>query len=351
MVRHEQISKSGMDARSRQLMRTLVGQYIQDGHPVGSRTLARCSGLDLSAATIRNVMADLEESGLVSAPHTSAGRVPTARGYRLFVDTLLRIDTLDAAQLTRIRPEVHAGDNTEDLIRSVSDRLSELTQFVGLVTAPREGALSLKHVEFLSLGPTKVLVILVLNGDEVQNRIIKTERSYRPSELENAANYLNQHFVGKSLKQIHAGLLEEIRQAKEQMGELMAAAVAVAEAALRPHYEKEMVVSGESKLMGYADFADLEQLRSIFEAFERKSEILHLLGECIHARGVQLFIGEESGFTAFGDCTIVTAPYSVDEEVVGMLGVIGPTRMAYDQVIPVVDATAKMLSGILNQTP
>ena len=338
-----------LDPRARHLLQALIAQYIRDGVPVGSRTLSRSAGLDVSPATIRNVMADLEDIGLVATPHTSAGRVPTAQGYRLFVDSLLQVEPLGEEQMAQIGQRLSPQLGTQGLISKVSEMLSAMTHFVGLVTVPRRDQFALRHIDFVALDPERVLVILVFTDNEVQNRIVHTRRAYTPSELEQTANYLNQHFAGQPLPMIRQRLLAELREARSEMNRLMEVAADVAESAFVPAGEDDMLVAGQTQLMGVQDLSDLDRLRDLFEAFSRKKELLQLLEGCSHAQGVRLFIGEESGVAPLGQCSVVTAPYMSDGRVLGVLGVIGPTRMAYDRVIPMVQATAHVLGTALNR--
>ena len=315
-----------------------------------TRTLARMAGLDVSPATIRNVMADLEEIGLVGAPHTSAGRVPTAHGYRVFVDSLLEIKPLEQAEIVRIQNSIPAIAGTQALLSNASSLLSGITHFVGVVTVPRREQFAFRHIDFVQVGGNRVLVILVFTDNEVQNRVIETARPYKASELEQIANYLNAQFAGLSLEEIRVRLVSDMSQARVDMDRLMASAIQVAEAALRVDSREDMLVSGHGNLVGLQDLDKVGPLRELFEAFQRKQELLRLLDHCIHAGGVRLFIGEESGFEALGQCSLVAAPYGTDGKVLGVLGVIGPTRMAYDRVIPVVQATARAVSNALNQS-
>jgi len=338
-----------LDARSRRLLQALIAQYIRDGTPVGSRTLSRSAGLDISPATIRNVMADLEEIGLVATPHTSAGRVPTVQGYRLFVDSLLQVEPLDDAQMAQLGQRLSPQLGTQRLIGKVSELLSAMTHFVGLVTVPRRDQFALRHIDFVALGPERVLVILVFTDNEVQNRVIHTRRAYTPAELEQTANYLNQHFTGLPLTAIRQRLLLELREARNEMNRLLAVAADVTASAFAPVEEDDMLVAGQTQLMGVQDLSDLDRLRELFDAFTRKKELLQLLEGCANARGVRLFIGEESGVAPLDQCSLVTAPYGADGRVLGVLGVIGPTRMAYERVIPMVQATAQVLGTALNR--
>jgi heat-inducible transcriptional repressor len=338
-----------LDPRARHLLRALISQYIRDGQPVGSRTLARQAGLDVSPATIRNVMADLEEFGLVAAPHTSAGRIPTAQGYRVFVDSLLELHDLDDRELEHLRRELPvSGAGTHSLLSNVSALLSGITHFVGLVTVPRREQFAFRHIDFVPLPERRLLVIVVFTDNEVQNRVIDVPREFAPNELEQIANYLNAQFAGLTLDEIRARLLREMAQARADLDRLMATAIALADAALRVDGGPDVLVSGQTNLMGVQDLADVERLRELFDAFQRKQEILRLLDACSHANGVRLFIGEESGVGAMGACSLVAAPYGANGKVLGVLGVIGPTRMRYDRVIPVVRATAQLLGGALN---
>ena len=339
-----------LDARARQLLRTLIAQYIADGQPVGSRTLARQSGLDVSAATIRNVMADLEEIGLLSAPHASAGRIPTAQGYRVFVDSLLEFKPLDGPQIEQLRRELPTQGATEDLLNGVSSLLSDVTHFVGVVTVPKREEFPFRHIDFVPLGGNRVLVILVFTDNAVQNRVVATQRAYSASDLEQVANLLNANYAGLRMTEIRERLLREMREASHHLHQLMVAAADVTGQAFPGQPGADMLVAGQVNLMGSQGLADMDRLRDLFEAFARKRDLLLLLENCASAEGVRLFIGEESGFTALDGCSLVTASYGVDGRALGVLGVIGPTRMAYQRVIPVVQATAQILSGALNQS-
>lgn len=346
------ISYSGqhpLDARSRSLLRSLIAQYIAEGQPVGSRTLAKSSGLDVSPATIRNVMADLEEAGLVAAPHTSAGRVPTAQGYRVFVDSLLELRPLAEPEVDQLRRELPTDAATPDLLGSATSLLSDMTHFVGVVSVPRREEFPFRHIDFVPLDAGRVLVILVFTDGQVQNRVIATQRTYGASELEQIANYLNQNFAGMRIDDIRVRLLREMRDERARLNSLLAAAVEVAEQAFQTSPGSDMLVTGQTNLMGKQDGSDVDRLRELFEAFQRKRDLLQLLERCARADGVRLFIGEESGFAALDSYSLVTAPYGVGGRVLGVLGVIGPTRMAYERVIPVVQATAGIISGALKR--
>ncbi|MCZ6525518.1 MAG: heat-inducible transcriptional repressor HrcA [Gammaproteobacteria bacterium] len=337
--------------RSLHLFRALVEHFIEDGQPVGSRTLARDSDLDLSPATIRNVMADLEDLGLLHSPHTSAGRVPTVKGYRLFVDSLLRVDKLDAAQIERIVSEMDIEGNIHDLMERTSSLLSDITNLAGIVMLPRAEHQELQHVEFVSLSDNRVLVILVVSDQEIQNRIIQTARCYTQAELQQSSNYVNSLYSGKDLQTVRAEILKELQGMKEDVSELMQTAIEMAQKAIiQTELKDDYVLAGQTNLMDVAELCNVETLKKLFESFNRKRDILHLLEQSIHARGVQIFIGEESGYDVLGECSIVTSPYEVDGQILGVLGVLGPTRMNYEKVIPIVDITAKMLGTVLNSS-
>lgn len=337
-----------LDTRSRTLLKVLVEHYIADGQPVGSRALSRYSGLDLSPATIRNVMADLEEAGFVASPHTSAGRIPTARGYRLFVDSLLTVQPLEARQLGRMEDALHATQ-PQQLIANASQLLSSLTHFAGIVMAPRRATPKIRQIEFLSLSEKRILLIIVTSDGDVQNRILLTEKAYTPSELVSAANYLNQNYAGLDFEQIRSRLHAELQQLRNDIAPLMQAALEAGDEALSndsDHY----VISGEKNLLDVEELSsNMKRLRQLFDLFDQKSGLVRLLDLSQRADGVQIFIGGESGIAPLDECSVVTAPYEVDGQVVGSVGVIGPTRMAYERVIPIVDITARLLSSALTQ--
>lgn len=336
--------------RALRLLKTLVESYVREGQPVGSRTLARDSGLDLSPATIRNIMTELEDRGIVASPHTSAGRIPTAKGYRLFVDALLTMREPDQAEVMRLKSQFSQGADVEHLLGSASSMLSGITRMAGVVMAPRRELTVLRQIEFLPLsGDNRVLVIVVTNQHQVQNRIIHTPRRYSESELQQVANYLNATFAGKDLHVIRSALLSEMDAARTTMNDMMRTAVTMAEKVFVSPAEADYVVAGQTNLMDFAELSSVETLRQLFDAFSQKRDMLHLLDQCLRAEVVQVFIGAESGYKAFDECSIVAAPYEIDSQVVGVLAVIGPTRMAYDRVIPLVDITAKLLGAALNQ--
>jgi heat-inducible transcriptional repressor len=340
------MNQSGISERAQRLFKRLVELYIRDGQPVGSKTLSQAF-FSLSPATIRKVLSDLEEQGFLTSPHTSAGRIPTTQGYRFFVDSLLSIHHLEAVE-ERVQATLHQDQSMDSLIMETSALLSELTHMVGIVTLPQSEQLILRHVEFLSLSDNRVLVILVFNEREVQNRIIVTDRSYTASELTQASNFLNQHFSGKELFAARHELLQSLNYDRAQVDSLMKAVVDVASKAfvVTPP-QKEYVLAGQQNLLK-EPASSVRQLQRLFEAFTQKQQILGLLDQCLQTEGVQMFIGEESGYDAFREHSVVTTQYKVEGKTVGVVGVIGPTRMQYDKVIPVVELTAKVLSTLLN---
>jgi heat-inducible transcriptional repressor len=340
-----------LDARTRRLLRTLIAQYLVDGEPVGSRTLSRSSGLDVSPATIRNIMADLEEAGLVSSPHTSAGRIPTPRGLRLFVDSLIELKPLPQDEMARLQRELPPGSSTTlDLLGNASTLLSAMTRFAGVVTVPRQVDFPLRHIDFVPLPDARVLVILVFTDNQVQNRIVQMAEPLDGRELEEAANYLNAQFAGFRVDDIRAHLLSELREAGSELNRLLSSTMELATASFAPQAGgNDVLVSGQTNLMAYSELSNLQRLRELFDAFQQKNELLQLMEVCARAPGVRLFIGEESGFTALDGCSVVTASYGAQGRVLGAVGVIGPTRMAYERVIPVVQATAALLSDALNR--
>jgi heat-inducible transcriptional repressor len=297
-------------------------------------------------------MADLEEHGFVSSPHTSAGRVPTDKGYRLFVNTLLRYQPPGVAEIAELRRNLQsrAGD-PKALVTAASQLVSSLTHLAGVVTVPRETHAALSQIEFVGLSGNRVLAILVVNGNEVQNRVLQLERHFSAEELRRASGYLNDQFRGQELAGVRMQLVEQLQETREQMNRLMMDAITLAQRAFAEHpgeREADMVIAGETNLMGFAELSNVDRLRRLFEAFNEKHDILHLLDQSLHGEGVQIFIGHESGYTILDDCSVVAAPYTQDDRVVGVLGVIGPTRMAYERVIPLVDIAARMLGSALN---
>jgi len=335
-----------LDERSRLLLKRLIEQYIVEGQPVGSRSLSKLSGLELSPATIRNVMADLEEAGFVSSPHTSAGRVPTPRGYRFFVDTLMTVQPLQAEQTQRMEGQLQIAE-PQRAIQTAAQLLSSLSTFAGVVLSPRRTS-SFRQVEFMRLSERRILMIVVSPEGDVHNRVLLVERPYSQTQLVEAANVLNRHYAGLTFEQVRSRLRGELSALRQEMTDLMEAAVqAGAEEVERTD---PVVISGERNLLEVNDLAtDMEKLRALFDLFEHKTRLLRLLDTSAHAHGVQIYIGGESELVPLDELSMVLAPYEVDGKVVGTLGVIGPTRMAYERVIPIVDITAKLLSNALSR--
>jgi heat-inducible transcriptional repressor len=330
-----------LDDRAKLLLKALVERYIADGQPVGSRTLSRASGLELSPATIRNVMSDLEELGLIASPHTSAGRIPTARGYRLFVDTMLTVqrDQLPSASL--------APDQPQRVIANAAHLLSNLSHFVGVVMAPRRSSV-FRHIEFLRLSEKRYLVIIVSPEGDVQNRVVFTESDYTQTQLVEAANFLNANYAGLAIEQVRERLKGEVEQLRNEIAQLMQAAVQATSEALSESQD-EVVISGERNLLAVSDFSsDMTHLRRAFDLFEQKTQLMRLLEISSQAEGVRIYIGGESQVVPFEELSVVSAPYEVDGQVVGTLGVIGPTRMPYDRMIQIVDITSKLVSNALS---
>ena len=337
-----------LDARAQTLLKALVERYIADGQPIGSRALSKLSGLELSPATIRNVMSDLEEMGFIASPHTSAGRVPTPRGYRMFVDTLLTARQPEPAEL---ESQLHSRMQTNapnKIISNAAQVLSSLSQFAGVVMTPRHESV-FQQIEFLRLSEKRILLVIVSPTGEVQNRLMLTDVDYTPSQLIQAANYINQNYAGHSFDDVRHRLQGELRQLRDDMTRLMQAAVEAGSDAMADGSE-EVVISGERNLLSVADLSsNMTSLRKLFDMFEQKTGLVQLLDVSSKATGVQIFIGGESQLVPMEEMSVVTAPYEVNGRIVGTLGVIGPTRMAYERVIPIVDITAKLLSNALSQ--
>lgn len=339
-----------LNDRAQHLLKVLVERYINEGQPVGSRSLARDAGINLSPATIRNVMSDLEDMGLITSPHTSAGRMPTASGYRLFIDTLLTVRPLQQTVVQQIRDDLKLFDSQGDLLETASRLLSTATHMAGLVTLPRRQSKAFNHIEFLSLSERRLLVILISDQQEIQNQIIQAPRDFTASELQAAANFLNSRFAGTSIKSVRETLLREVKETRQRLSQEMLDAAAITELALedRNTRRKPLYVSGETNLMDFSELANMEQFRSLFETLHQREEMVHLLDRCIESPGVKIFIGEESGHRALDQCSLVTSSYSINDQAVGVLGVVGPTRMEYERVIPLVDLTAKLVGAALN---
>ena len=342
-----------LNERAQQLLRALIENYIRDGQPVGSRVLSRESGLSLSSATVRNVMADLEELGFVKSTHTSSGRVPTDKGYRFFVDTLLHVQPLENAAVTELRRQLDAGhDSSKSLISAASQLLSSVTHLAGVVTLPHTRQAAITQIEFVALSENRVLAVLVLDDREVQNRILQLDRHFSSEELKRAANYLNEHVRGRTLSQVRQEIVRQMQETRESMNQVMTDAISVAQKVFEIDSQSEgrieYVIAGETNLMGVAELSSVERLRRLFEAFNEKRDFLHLLDQSIRSERIHIFIGQESGYQVLDDCSVVTAPYGAGDSVMGVLGVIGPTRMAYERIIPIVDMTAKLLGAALN---
>ncbi|HMV38067.1 heat-inducible transcriptional repressor HrcA [Plasticicumulans sp.] len=345
------VPASQLSDRAQLLLKALVQRYIEDGQPVGSRTLAKNTGMDLSPATIRNVMSDLEELGFLRAPHTSAGRVPTVRGYRFFVDTLMQVRPLENAAVQSMERELRGAHSTHGLVQSASTLLSGLSHMAGIVMIPRRDSVTLRQIEFLPLSERRVLAIIVVNEREVQNRILHVSRDYTRTELTEAANYLNRLFAGHDLQQVRAQLLAELQAAELEANDLLQRVAEMAEQALSPEARElpdDFVLAGQTNLMGFSELADVQRLRGLFEAFTHKRDLLGLFDQCLRADGVQIYIGDESGYEVLDECSVIAAPYGCPGQTLGVLGIIGPTRMAYERVVPLVDVTAKLLSAALN---
>ena len=337
-----------LNDRAQVLLKTLVERYISDGQPVGSRSLQQYSGLDVSSATIRNVMADLEEMGLVRSPHTSAGRVPTGLGYRLFIDTLMVVQPLDSVRVQQLESQLKP-DNTSRLITQASNLLSELTHFAGVVATPKRASIKVRQIEFLRLSETRVLLIIVMPDGEVENRVLLTHKDYTQAQLTEAGNFLSQHYADCSFADLHQRVQNELRQLQHDMTALMSAAMAASNAVIASKQE-DYVISGERNLLRSNDLAtNMDQLRGLFNVFEQKTELLQLLDAGRHAPGVHIFVGNESGLAGLNECSVVSAPYASNEQIVGTLAVVGPKRMNYERVVPIVDITAKLLSNALAQ--
>ncbi len=340
-----------LNDRSQLLFKNLMGLYLNEGKPVGSTTLAKCSNVGLSPATVRNVMADLERMGLIHAPHTSAGRVPTSKGYRFFVDSLLTYQPLSSEGEEKIRQELAATLSQEALMSNVSQMLSGITGMASLVLMPNREQGVLRHIDFVALGETRVLVILVFSEQDVQNRIIELDSVVTADELVRIANFLNEQCVGMSLTKARESLIERMNHIRHTANECMLAVIEATDTVLTEQLEQQVpfLVSGQSNLFNYQELADTDKLKSLFRAFEQHTEILSVLDKSMQAQGVQIFIGEECGSQVYHDCSIVSKPYAVDGEVLGVLGVVGPSRMNYEKVVPHVDVMAKILGSLLKK--
>jgi heat-inducible transcriptional repressor len=336
-----------INERAQILLKTLVERYISDGQPVGSRALQQYSGLDVSSATIRHVMADLEEIGLVSSPHTSAGRIPTALAYRLFIDTMLVTKPLDSLRVQQMEHQLQP-DNPSRLIAQASNILSGLTQFAGVVATAKRDVVTVRQIEFLRLSEKRVLLIIVMPDGEVENRVLSMEKDYTQSQLTEAGNFLNQHYIGCSFMKIRENLRGELRQLHQDMSALMTAALTAGDQAEAKNAE-DYVISGEHNLLHVDELSgDMHRLRGLFNLFEQKTELLQLLEAGRKGQGIHIFVGSESGLASLDACSVVTAPYTANGKVIGTLAVVGPKRMNYERVIPIVDITARLLGNALS---
>ncbi len=339
-----------LNDRAETLLRSLIEIYINEGQPVGSRTLARQIKLNLSPATVRNVMSDLEDLGLIHSPHTSAGRIPTQKGYRFFVDSLLQVKPLEQLTLEEMQDKFSNESDPQLLLNKASELLSQVTHFAGVVLIPGQRSSLFRQIEFVKLASQRVLTILVTDDGRVQNRVIPTDRSYSASELVEAANFFNQVYAGTSLADVRRGLLKEMQKDSDEMHRITATALAVAGKLFDDEDDggDAVMLSGEENLFNVPDLCQIEKLQKLFDAFKTKQDLLDLLDRSMRVGGISIFIGGESGYQSLDDCSVVTAPYDHDGEIIGTVGVIGPTRMSYDEVIPVVDVTARLLSGALS---
>ena len=343
-----------LDNRAESVLKNLVETYIQQGQPVGSRTLSKLPQLDVSSATVRNVMSDLEELGLITAPHTSAGRIPTAQGYRLFVDSMIKCSTLTQTVISELTERFQQETDPEALLAHASDVLSELTQFAGVVVSPSHSMTRFHQLEFMRLSETRLLAILVTEDGRVQNRVLTTAHSFSDSELVSAANFFNSRYKGNTLDDVRRLLLNDMHHDNDEMHQLNKEAMQAASRVISEEdvsSQSDVVLSGEQKLLDVPDLCQIETLQKLFDAFKTKRDLLDLLDRSMKASGVSVFIGEESGYSALGECSVIASPYHADGTILGTLGVVGPTRMAYDEVISVVDITSKLLSQALTQTP
>ena len=334
--------------RARRILSAIIDKYIEEGIPIGSKSLSLADNIGLSPASIRNVMSDLEELGFIASPYTSSGRVPTSKGYRFFIDSLLKLQPVEATELERIKKRVNLHDsNSRELAISVSNTLSAITKLAGIVTIPKQQVTRLKEIDFIQLSEKRILAIIVMNETEVENRILQMKRDYSKDELKQASNYLNTHYEGRSLSYIKKHLINELMQTKEAVNSLMSDLIDIADQVLDFAEPDEYIVAGQRRLMDFHELADIKKLRQLFDAFKEKQQLLELLDKSMSTNGIQIFIGEESGYQMFDNCTLITTPYTTEDGAIGVLGVIGPTRIAYQKVIPIVAITAKLLGKSL----
>ncbi|MDH5517764.1 MAG: heat-inducible transcriptional repressor HrcA [Gammaproteobacteria bacterium] len=337
-----------LNPRAQQLLKTLIDIYITDGQPVASKILAQTSGLDVSSATIRNVMSQLDQQGLVHAPHTSAGRIPTEKGYRFFIDSLMEMQPITADFLGTLSTELNANQSTEHLVNNASSLLSSFTRMAGIVTIPKRSQLILRQIEFLPLPGNRLLAILVINEKQVENRVIETDREYTQSELQTVSNIINSQYAGKDIFSIRTALVEILHQASNNLDQQMKLAADIADKALQENKSgSDYVMQGKTNLLNFSELEETGRLQQMFQVFNNTRDMLNILDRCINADGVKVYVGQESGVEGLGSCSLITAPYQADGEVLGVLGVVGPTRMNYKNVIPVVEITAKLLGQAL----
>jgi len=334
--------------RARRILSAIIDKYIEEGIPVGSKSLSLADNIGLSPASIRNVMSDLEELGFIASPYTSSGRVPTSKGYRFFIDSLLKLQPVEATELERIKKRVNLHEsNSRELAISVSNTLSAITKLAGIVTIPKQQVTRLKEIDFIQLSEKRILAIIVMNETEVENRILQMKRDYSKDELKQASNYINTHYRGRSLSYIKKHLINELMQTKESVNSLMSDLIDIADQVLDFAEPDEYIVAGQRRLMDFHELADIKKLKQLFDAFKEKQQLLELLEKSMSTNGIQIFIGEESGYKMFDNCTLITSPYTTEDGAIGVLGVIGPTRIAYQKVIPIVAITAKLLGKSL----
>ena len=340
-----------LNPRAQILLKTLVDLYISEGQPVASKTLAQTPGLDVSSATIRNVMTQLDKLGLIHSPHTSAGRIPTEQGFRFFIDSLMEMQPLTPDLLTTINAELNANQSTDQLIDTASNLLSDFTRMAGIVTIPKRSQLTLRQIEFLPLPGKRILAILVINDKEVENRVIQADREYTQDELQKVSNIINSQYAGKDIFHIRTSLVETLHQASNNIDQQMKAAVDIADKALQENDENksDYVIQGTTNLLNFSELEDTGKLQQMFQVFNKTRDMISILDRCINADGVKVYVGRESGIEGLGNCSLITSPYQADGETLGVLGVVGPTRMNYKDVIPVVEITAKLLGQALKK--
>lgn len=338
-----------LNARSEQLLKTLISKYIGEGSPAGSKALSVESGLDVSPATIRNILHDLEQQGLVQSPHTSAGRIPTAKGYRMFIDSMLNFVPVEDKLIQQINYDMSSEYDANALINKASTIISQITEYAGVVMIPNQTQTLFRQIEFLSLSPKRILAILITDNGRVQNRVMHVEREYEKGELVEAANFFNHHYSGKSIALVKKSLIDDLAKHSHDLDKIISTSLHFAKNVFSDDDSESVVVSGKTNLLNVPEFNELKKVKDIFEAFKKKNDLFDLLDKCLKSDGMQVFIGEESGYDLLNECSVVSKPYKVDGQTVGVLGVVGPTRMAYSTVIPVVDLTAKLLTNALSQ--